>query len=250
MGRLRGGQALGMLLDTLAVPAEAGENGLSGRAAAVVDVLRASTSMAAALDAGCREIVPCGSVEEASRLAETLGRANVLLCGERDGRMIEGFDLGNSPLEFVPEAVRDRTLIMATSNGTAALSALKQVTMAAAACFNNVSAAYRLLRMGGGDAVIVCAGKLGRFSMEDFLCAGAIADRASGDKGVELSDSTKAALALFRKHGKSLHRALSKTQHGAYLAGLGFKDDIEFCSRLDSTETVPILQDGRMVRAA
>lgn len=239
-----------MLLDTLMVPAEAGEGALSGRAAAVVDVLRASTSMAAALDAGCREIVPCGSVEEASRLADTLGRSNVVLCGERDGRRIEGFDLGNSPQEFRPEAVRDKTLIMATTNGTAVLSALKQTTMTAAACFNNVSAVYRLLRRGGTDAVIVCAGKLGRFSMEDFLCAGAIADRAARDKGMDLSDSSRAAMALFRKHEKSLARALARTQHGEYLAGLGFKEDIALCSRIDSTATIPVLQDGRMVRAA
>lgn len=237
-----------MMLDTLMVPAEAAEGAVSGRTTVVVDVLRSSTTMAAALDAGCREIVPCGSVEEASRLAETLGRSNVLLCGERDGSRIEGFDLGNSPLEFRPEAVKDKTLIMATTNGTPALAGLKQAGLAAVACFNNVSAVYRLLAKGGTDTVVVCAGKLGRFSLEDLLCAGAIADLAAGDKGMGLSDSTQAALALFRKHRRSLARALARTQHGAYLAGLGFGDDIDFCSRIDTTNTIPVLQEGRIVR--
>jgi len=237
-----------MMLDTLMVPAEAGEGALSGRAAAMVDVLRSSTSMAVALDAGCREIVPCGSIEEASRLAETLGRGHVILCGERDGRKIEGFDLGNSPLEFRPETVKDKTLIMATTNGTAVLSGLKQSTLVAVACFNNVSAAYRLLKRGGSDAVVICAGKLGRFSLEDMLCAGAIADRAASEKGMALSDSSKAAMALFRRHHKNLAGALRKTQHGDYLAGLGFVEDITVCARMDSTQTVPVLQEGRIVR--
>lgn len=236
-----------MLLDTLTVPAEAGEGFWAGRSAVMVDVLRSSTSMAAALGAGCREIVPCSSIEEASRLAETLGRSHVLLCGERDGRMIDGFDLGNSPLEFVPEAVKDRTLIMATTNGTAVLAGLKQAGLAAAACFNNVEACYRLLARGGADAVVVCAGKQGRFSLEDMLCAGAIADRSAKDKMFKLSDSSRAALALYRKHSKRLASALAKTQHGAYLASLGFKADIDFCSRIDSTDIVPVLASGRIV---
>lgn len=236
-----------MLLDTLTVPAEAGEGFWAGRSAAMVDVLRSSTSMAAALGAGCREIVPCASVEEASRLSETLGRSHVLLCGERDGRRIEGFDLGNSPLEFVPEAVKDRTLIMATTNGTAVLAGLKQAGMAAVACFNNVEASYRLLARGGADAVIVCAGKQGRFSLEDMLCAGAIADRAAKDRAFKLSDSSQAALALYRKQKKRLAAALGKTQHGAYLVSLGFKADIEYCARIDSTDIVPVLSSGRLV---
>lgn len=236
-----------MLLDTLMVPAEAGEGFWAGKSAVVVDVLRSSTSMTAALGAGCREIVPCASVEEASRLAETLGRSHVLLCGERDGRKIEGFDLGNSPLEFVPEAVKDRTLIMATTNGTAVLAGLKQAGMAAVACFNNVEAVYRLLARGGADAVIVCAGKLGRFSLEDMLCAGAIAERAAKDKTFKLSDSTQAALALYRKQSRRLTLVLAKTQHGAYLASLGFMADIEFCSRMDITDIVPVMSSGRVI---
>ncbi len=236
-----------MLLDTLTVPAEAGEGFWAGKSAAMVDVLRSSTSMAAALGAGCREIVPCSSVEEASRLAETLGRNHVLLCGERDGQRIEGFDLGNSPLEFAPEVVKDRTLIMATTNGTAVLAGLKQAGLAAAVCFNNIEASYRLLAKGGADAVIVCAGKLGRFSLEDMLCAGAIANRATKDKMFKLSDSSQAALALYRKHSRRLASALAKTQHGAYLASLGFTADIEFCARIDSTDIVPIMASGRIV---
>jgi 2-phosphosulfolactate phosphatase len=237
-----------MVLDTLMVPAEAVEGALAGRTVVVVDVLRSSTTMAAALDAGCREIVPCASVEEASRLAETLGRSHVVLCGERDGRKIEGFDLGNSPLEFRPETVKDKTLIMATTNGTAVLAGIKQTNMTAVACFNNVSAVCRLLAKGGSQAVVVCSGKLGRFSLEDLLCAGAIADRLADDKAMDLSDSSKAAVFLFRKHRKNLARALLKTQHGAYLAKLGFKDDIDYCSRIDSTETVPIMQESRIAR--
>ncbi|MDO9027030.1 MAG: 2-phosphosulfolactate phosphatase, partial [bacterium] len=89
------------------------EQGLAGKMVVVIDVLRASTSMVAALEAGAKEIIPLASIEEATRLAETMGREIVVLCGERDGNKINGFDLGNSPLEFTPENVKGKSLLMA-----------------------------------------------------------------------------------------------------------------------------------------
>lgn len=231
------------------VPAEAAEQATAGRAAVMVDVLRSASTMAAALDAGCREIIPASGIEEASRLADTLGRDHVLLCGEREGRKIEGFDLGNSPLEFSPQVVQDRTLIMATTNGTAVINLIKQASWLGAAALINVSAVYQSLKRSGLDAVIVCAGKWGRFSLEDAICAGAIADLAASDKAV-LSDSAKVSRMLFRKHRKNLFKILSTSEHGSYLLSLGFGDDIAFCAELDRTATVPVLEGGRIIRQA
>jgi len=237
-----------MRLDTLMVPAEVDEGGCGGRAAVVIDVLRSTTSMAAALDAGCREMIPTAGIEEASRLAENLGRSNVILCGERDGRRIEGFDLGNSPGEFVPETVRDRTLIMATSNGTPTINKIKGSSLLLLACFNNISTVYQILQQAGADVVLICAGKQGRFCLEDLLCAGALADLASRKKTTKLGDGSQVALAMYRKHRRNLSQTLAKTQHGAYLVELGFEKDIDRCALVDSTHTVPVFQDGRIVR--
>ena len=230
----------------LLVPAEASEQVAAGRAAVMVDVLRSATTMATALDAGCREIIPASGIEEARRLADTLGRDHVLLCGEREGRRIEGFDLGNSPLEFLSQTVGDRAVIMTTTNGTPVISQLRQASLVAAAGLVNVSAVYQVLKKSGLDAVVVCAGKLGRFSLEDAIGAGAIADQAASDKYI-LGDGAKVARMLFRKYRKNLLRILSATEHGAYLLNLGFGDDIAFCASLDRTATVPVLYDGRII---
>src|SRR5262245_40353555 len=92
-----------------------------GVAAVVIDVLRATTTMVHALAAGCSRILPCATVEEARCLADSLPAGKTLLAGERDGRPLPGFDLGNSPREFTPQRCRDQTLVMTTSNGTKAL---------------------------------------------------------------------------------------------------------------------------------
>jgi len=237
-------------IDTVLVPAELNESALPGQAVAVVDVLRSSTSIVAALDAGCKEVIPAASIEEASKLAETLGRDHVLLCGEREGQKIGGFDLGNSPLEFTPETVKDKTLIMSTTNGTAATLRLKPATMVAIASFTNAGAVYQALKRSGAPATIVCAGKLGRFSLEDLLCAGAIVARAlEEDAKAELSDGSRMAAQMYKKYAKNLHRILAKTEHGAYLISLGFKNDIKFCANLDTSLTVPILLESRIMKS-
>ena len=109
-----------MRIDVLLTPAEAGARSLSGRIVAVIDVLRATSTIVAAMANGARAIVPVAEIEDALRLAKTHGRDNVLLCGERRSRKIEGFDLGNSPLEFTSEAVADKLVVMTTTNGTRA----------------------------------------------------------------------------------------------------------------------------------
>lgn len=238
-----------MLCDVVLVPAELPENALAGRAVAVVDVLRASTSMVAALDAGARDVVPTASVEEATKLAETLGREHIVLCGERDGQKINGFDLGNSPFEFTAAAVQGKTLVMATTNGTVTLSRVKPSTFTCVACINNARAAAGALARAGVDVAIVCSGKLGRFSLEDLVGAGMIASYLAED-GAACSDGALLAQALYQKYKKNPLRALKAAEHGKYLAGLGFKHDLEYAARENITATVPVLRDGRMVKLA
>jgi phosphosulfolactate phosphohydrolase-like enzyme len=136
---------LSIKIDVVIVPAELPEQGLAGKTVAVIDVLRASTSMVAALEAGAKEIIPLASIEEATRLAETMGRDTVVLCGERDGNKINGFDLGNSPLEFTPENVKGKSLLMATTNGTVAVARAKGAALIAVGCLINAKALVPVL---------------------------------------------------------------------------------------------------------
>ncbi|MDI6739239.1 MAG: 2-phosphosulfolactate phosphatase [Candidatus Edwardsbacteria bacterium] len=238
-----------MQCDVVLVPAELAENALAGRAVAVIDVLRASTSIVAALDAGARDVVPTASVEEATKLAETLGREHIVLCGERDGMKINGFDLGNSPLEFTEAAVKNKTLVMATTNGTASLSRAKPSALVCAACINNASAAAQTLVAAGQDITLVCSGKLGRFALEDAAGAGMIVSHiAELCPNVILTDSAAVSLILYQKYKKNLVRALKAGEHGQYLKSLGFAADLEYAARESVTATVPVLKDGRIVK--
>jgi 2-phosphosulfolactate phosphatase len=239
-----------MQIDVIFTPCEMAEISLAGRGAAVIDVLRSTTSMVAALEAGCRDIIPCPGVEEATRLADTLGRDNVVLCGERDGNKINGFDLGNSPLEFTGTAVKNKTLLMSTTNGTVVISRAKQAAPLVAAAFVNAGASAGYLAKEGGDVVLICSGKLGRCAAEDILCAGLLVVRLEEAlPGASLTDGARMAATMYKKEQRSVLRSLRTSQHGQYLASLGYQDDLKYACQLDISSTVPIWREGRMVRA-
>src|SRR5262249_49024109 len=147
---------------------------LRDASALVIDVLRASTSIVTALGSGAAAVVPVETVEEARAHKVALG-PGTLLAGERDSDPPEGFDLGNSPREFTPERVRDRTIVLTTSNGTRALTAARPAAAVAVAAFVNAAAAVAWARGHGGNVVLVCAGSLGTPSLEDQACAGWLA---------------------------------------------------------------------------
>ncbi len=239
-----------MQIDVILTPSELNDINLSGRSVAVIDVLRATTTMVAALDAGCRDIIPCPSVEEATRLADTLGRDNVILCGEREGNKINGFDLGNSPLEFTEAVVKNKTLLMSTTNGTTVISRAKPAAVLSIAGFLNAGAVAGFLASGGGDMLLICSGKLGRFSIEDMLCAGLLTELScAGRQETVLTDSARMAMSLYKKEGKSLLKAFKQSQHGEYLISLGYLEDLKFAAQLDVSRTVPVFKDGRITKS-
>ena len=238
-----------MLCDVVLVPAELAADALAARSVAVIDVLRASTSIVAACDAGARDVIPAASIEEATKLAETLGREHIVLCGERDGQRINGFDLGNSPLEFSEAAVGGKSLVMATTNGTTMFNRAKSASFVCVACINNARAAAQALSKAGADVTLVCSGKLGRFALEDAVGAGMIADYLCQIRtGLDLSDGALMAQQLYKKYSKNLVRAMRTSEHGRYLASLGFKHDLEYAARENSTATVPLLREGRIAK--
>jgi 2-phosphosulfolactate phosphatase len=166
----------------------------------VIDAVRATTSMVEALANGARGIFPTASTEEAVKLAVSLGREDTLLCGERKGVKIEGFDLGNSPSEFTAEVVAGKRLVMSTTNGTGAFAAAQEAGRIIACAFTNLSAVAAALAADGGteDLVVLCAGRQGRFALEDALCAGHLLRKVLDQGGPEadLNDGAWAALTL------------------------------------------------------
>lgn len=241
-----------MFVDVLTSRVELSGRTLGGVSAIAVDALRCTTSMLAALEANARRIHAVASVEEALELRRLLREAEVRLCGEREGRRIEGFDLGNSPLEFVRDTVGGKTLVFTTTNGTRMLSACEGADELYLACFRNRAAVVdRLVAEHDSSPrsprgiVIACAGREARLSLDDLLCAGLIVEgltEAVAD--VRLSDAARAALATARETGAPSFDFLASTAAGESLLSIGLGSDLEYCARLDVSRAVPCFEDG------
>ena len=197
-----------MKLDVVFTPAGLTSQEVQGRTVFVIDILRATTTMCAALHHGARALIPVAATEEALRLAQTIGGADVLLAGERQAVRIPGFHLGNSPLEMTEAAVRGKTLVVTTSNGTQALLACQGAAAVYPACAANLSLAAEKVREAldtGRRPLVVCAGRAGGFSLDDAYTAGRLVAAAQGDirPRTGLNDAAIAALDLVRRSGRS-----------------------------------------------
>lgn len=252
-----------MRIDVLATAAEWGGIDREGRTAVVVDVLRATSTIVTALANGARAILPTSSAEDALRVARSLGRDGVLLCGERQELAIEGFDLGNSPNEFRREVVEGRTLVLCTTNGTRALLSATGARETVIASFLNLGAVVKYLSREGTDPVFVCAGRDGLVSLEDLLCAGDAVMRLASLRGrsagrrrgeaarapLELGDGALIAQALWGVWAPVRADTLAETAAGRSLMAKGLEADIEACARVDAFAVVPVLEGKRIVAA-
>src|SRR5687768_13648602 len=195
-----------MRLDVYLTPGEVVPGEMVQRTVVVLDVLRATTTIAQALANGARSIYPVSSIEEALRLANTFGRDEVLLCGERKCLPIEGFDLGNSPREFTRERVAGKILVMTTTNGTAAMALTVNSSKVFIGSMLNISAVIDELVRMEADPVFLCAGRERHFSLEDAACAGEFAVRLMEARPGDwvLNDGAQAAVALCREFGSGV----------------------------------------------
>ncbi len=221
---------------------------LGGRAAIVVDVLRATTTVVAACAAGCLRIIPVADGDAAVAAAAGFPREEVLLAGERDGEPIAGFDLGNSPLEYTAERVAGRTLIFTTTNGTAVMRRAGLARAGAAAALTNVGAAAGWALAQGLDVTVLCSGDGGALSLEDAVCAGLLVQRmAARAPGLELSDAAVVALRLAGSYGGRLGDVRIDSRWARHLGARGRSADVDACLRLDTTLMVPVFRGGAIV---
>ena len=214
--------------------------------AVVIDVLRATSVMAVALQAGVKEIITCRDVQQATDLAGTL-TPRPLLCGERQCRAISGFDLGNSPAEYTPTVVAGRSMVMTTTNGTAAINATGTVPRVITASFLNFSAAAQWLR-GADHVQLVCAGTNGQITGEDTLLAGGLADFCVQRFSALLANDEAILARQFWRSWFSIEPLptvaaladrLRETQGGRNLQQVGYQDDLLRCAAIDSVPLVP-----------
>jgi 2-phosphosulfolactate phosphatase len=222
------------------------------RVVLVVDVLRASTSIAAALHNGARAVVPFEGVDEAITRARSLERSEVVLAGERKMAPIAGFQLGNSPRDFTAEAVGGKTVVMTTTNGTAALAGTSGAGEVIVGSFANYSAVLAWLRAAaraGKSITIVCAGTNGRFALEDAICAGRFV-RGIARRGIQpvLGDAANVAAIIDRRMGADLPSVLRDSEHGRALIEAGLGDDVTYCAAIDTHPVVPVYRDRQVAR--
>jgi 2-phosphosulfolactate phosphatase len=223
-----------------------------GRVVVVLDVLRASTTIATALSHGARAVIPVESSDEVITRSKAFERSEVILAGERKSMRIPGFDLGNSPLEFTPEAVEGKTILFTTSNGTNALLAVQGAREVIVGSFVNFSAVAAMLRAAAREKIdlsFVCAGSEKQFSLEDAVCAGRFV-RSLGRRlsQATVNDAARAALTLEKKYGGDLPKMFHAATHGRALAEAGFEEDLNACAAVDSHPVVPVYAERQVTR--
>lgn len=230
----------------LRLPSQIGETDMSSGVAVVIDVLRATSSIATALTSGSTGVIPAANRDEALELQPRYPGS--LLCGEEGGRVIPGFHLGNSPLEYTPERVGGKTVILTTSNGTkAVLGARDKGAVRVFTCaFLNLDAVrdavLRETSGRDGDVFVICSGSHGRFSLEDYVCAGGLVHRLTLGS-LSLDDSAQAARQSYLRYQGDILQSLLDSPHGRYLEVIGYGADLPHCAKVSVLQTVPYLAE-------
>jgi len=239
-----------MRLDVFLTPGEVAPAELADRTVVVLDILRATSTIVQAMSAGAKAIYPVASIEDALRLANTLGREGVLLAGERKSLPIEGFDLGNSPLEFTHKKVAGKTLVMTTTNGTNVLALTAGASRVLIGSLLNLGAVVDDLVRTGADPVIVCAGRERHFALEDALCAGRIAARVMEARPGEwaLNDGARAAVVLAGQM-EPTEELFRQAAGGRAIVEAGLEGDLAYCAQIDLHDILPVLQDRNITLA-
>lgn len=218
---------------------------LRGGTVIVVDALRASATIARAIESGAAYVLPALSVEDARAAAKARAHDRPFLGGERGGVLIEGFDLGNSPLDYTPEHLAGRPVIFTTSNGTAALLHAASAARVVVGSFPNLSAVCDDVADDPRPVHILCAGTRDEITLDDCLPAGAMVERLIG-RGRDLVAEDSALLCLHAWLGAAsggsagILAAMRSSRGGRNLMRLGMDADVAYCSTPDSLGVVPV----------
>ena len=204
----------------------------------VIDVLRATSVMLTALANGAKEVVPAVSPEEALQKSFLYNVEDVLLGGERNAMKIEGFHLGNSPLEYTGENVSGKTVIITTTNGTRALNNCLNAQKVYIGAFLNVAALVEQLKTEE-EIVLFCSGTNNNFSLDDGICAAMIINELAKEKQLVLSDFSSLLLTTYRTNPNNLATLLQDCYHLNLLKQKGFEGDVTFCLQNSLYNIVP-----------
>lgn len=216
---------------------------VAGKTVVIIDIFRASTTICTALGNGAKAIIPVKDPEYCKQY-----RSNgVLIAGEKNGLKLEGFDLGNSPYEYLQADLSGKVIALTTTNGTKSIEMTKNYAAGIyVGCFLNLTALSDRLTEEQNDVLLLCAGWRNHFNLEDTLFAGALVNKIRGDFDTSF-DSTLGAEHLYLSAKGDLMDALKKASHYKRLKKFGAERDIHYCLRTDVNDFVPRLVKDKIV---
>ncbi len=211
----------------------------------VIDVLRATSAITTAFYNGVAKMIPVATVEE----AKALQQKGYIAAAERNGEMIEGFELGNSPFGYMNTKVKGKTIAISTTNGTQAIAVAKTASQIIVGSFLNLDLVIEYLREQKKDVILLCAGWKNKFNLEDTLFAGAVADALLlKDDFTTNCDSALAASHLYHLAKHDLFGFLANSSHRNRLAKLDLERDIRYCLTPNQCPVIPIMEGEYLVK--
>jgi 2-phosphosulfolactate phosphatase len=238
-----------MRIETYPTYVHAEKSDLEGNTAIVIDLLRATSTITAAIHNGCTQVLPVEEAEDAREKAKKLsGCGQAVTGGESDGVKLPGFDFGNSPLEYGRERIGGKSLVMCTTNGTRAVKKSMAADTVYLGCLNNALAVAEKAAQNGRDTVIVCAGTRLSFSVDDVVAAGGIISRLiriipAGD----MDDLSCTALWLYEENRRNLKELIAESRPYRTLMRLDAQADIDYCLKEDIYGTVPVCMGEKII---
>ncbi len=232
-----------MIVDIISSAREIFPDKVEGKVVVVIDILRATSVMVTAFANGAKSVVPVMTPEEAFDLKQNFAPEKVVLGGEREARPIAGFDYGNSPLSYIPEVIKDKSLVITTTNGTRAILNSQKAIKLYVGAFVNDKAIIDVLK-GEQEIVLVASGSYDEFTIEDSLCAGKLAYDLQQQYGAELTDVALAMANLYQLNSEDIHKIASQGAHYKRLKGMGFLKDLDYCFKSDLYQVIPEYKNG------
>lgn len=208
----------------------------------VVDILRATSCMTTAFAYGIESITPFAGLDDCLAMKAK----GYFTTGERNGEKVEGFDLGNSPFEYMDKKLKGKKIAFTTTNGTQAIAKSAGAREIVIGSFLNLAAVVNYLKKGLNNILVVCAGWKGRVNLEDTLFAGALVQLLK-DHAEPACDAPLAAQHLYHIAQHDMNAFLKNSSHVKRLNRLDVYKDIEFCLTLDQYNVVPVLKDGVLI---
>jgi 2-phosphosulfolactate phosphatase len=215
--------------------------------AVIVDVLRATTTIAVALEQGAKKVIPVTDLNDLPRFKKD----GCLIVSERDGLQSDIADFGNSPLQLIANDIQDKVIAISTTNGTRAIAIANDADAIYLGAFANLSALVDKLKQIQQDIVIVCSGWKYRFSLEDMLFAGVFCEKLTSNNQFSFDDdSVLASMDLWKAAKNNLLDYVSKSEHYKRLYTLSMGESIPYCFELDTCTAVPVLEGGIITNAS